>query len=83
MLCHDVQFFSPVMYGLYHPLVVDDAASQYYSNMDIRSNVGHFLRYDFSAISFFMSDYIKGLYLIGCKNQLYSISSICQKFVCV
>ncbi|KAF2357380.1 Chondroitin N-acetylgalactosaminyltransferase [Trinorchestia longiramus] len=52
------QFFSPVMYGLYHPSVVDDATSAAYINRDIKSTLGHYLRYDFSAISFYMSDYV-------------------------
>ncbi|XP_018013658.1 chondroitin sulfate synthase 2 [Hyalella azteca] len=52
------QFFSPVMYGLYHPNVVEDATASAYTSREIKSTLGHYLRYDYSAISFYMSDYI-------------------------
>lgn len=54
------QFFSPVMYGLFHPGVVPERDAKAYDNKDVKSTLGHYLRYDFSAISFYMADYKKG-----------------------
>ena len=55
-----MQVFSPVVFGLYPSSMVDDKDTKAYANKEIRSTVGHYLSYDYSAISFYMTDYKKG-----------------------
>ena len=53
------QVFSPMAWGMYHPKVIPEGEAKAYADMDVRANIGHFLRYDFTSIAFYLSDYKK------------------------
>ncbi|CAL4137218.1 unnamed protein product, partial [Meganyctiphanes norvegica] len=50
------QVFSPVPFAFYHPGVIEDVGA--YDKKDVNRNVGHFARYNFHHISFYVSDYL-------------------------
>lgn len=61
------QVFSAVPFSQYHPEIASDQDA--YRKLDVNRNIGHFDRYNFDHISFYVGDYMAGK--LGLYKCLY------------